>query len=240
MYGDLSYLTSKEDYGADATAFFNTITGYSQPCQYRLLEAAPINLHKKIITLIESEAERSRQGQKTHITAKMNSLSDTRIIKALYAASQAGVKIDLNIRGVCCLRPGVKNLSDNIRVISIVDRFLEHARILSFHNGGDKLVFISSADWMPRNLDRRVELLVPITDAEAKKRCIRILETHLSDTVNAWELKNDGHYERLTTGAKKKPVRSQEELYLHVCAMTEQNRQPRIEFEPLRPPAQSG
>jgi polyphosphate kinase len=238
LYSDISYMTADDDLGADASAFFNTITGFSQPQRYRKIEAAPIGLRTKIIALIEGETERRRQGQKALIMAKMNSLVDSRVIKALYAASKAGVKIQLNVRGVCCLRPGVKRLSENITVTSIVDRFLEHARIFYFYNGGDERVFISSADWMPRNLDRRVELLVPIEDTESKRRLVQILETHLRDTVNAWQLQSDGRYLRLSTTGKKKPVQSQEDLYLQVCAATEPDRQKhRIVFEPLRPPA---
>ena len=237
LYSDVSYLTCDEDYGIDASAFFNTITGCSQPCPYRKIEAAPHGLRNKLISLIEAETERSRQGHKARIMAKMNALVDVHIIKALYAASQAGVKIRLNVRGICCLRPGIKGLSENIRVISIVDRFLEHARIFYFLNGGDEQVFISSADWMPRNLDRRVELLIPVEDASSRQRLVQILETHLADTVNGWQLKSDGRYERLAAPGKKKPVRSQEEIYLQVCAMTEESRrQQRIMFEPLRPP----
>jgi polyphosphate kinase len=237
MYGDISYMTCDENLGADATAFFNTITGYSHPRQYRKVEAAPIGLRKMLLALIEAETERKRQGQKAHIMAKMNSLVDARIIRALYAASKAGVKIQLNVRGICCLRPGVKGLSESITVTSIVDRFLEHARIFYFYNGGDNRVFISSADWMPRNLDRRVELMVPVDDAESQQRLIRIFETHFSDTVSAWQLQSDGSYRRVVPADKKRPVQSQEALYLQACEMTEHSRQRRIVFEPHRPPA---
>ncbi|MBD3392763.1 MAG: polyphosphate kinase 1 [Chitinivibrionales bacterium] len=236
LYSDVSFLTCDEDLGADGSAFFNTVTGYSQPRRYRKLSAAPIGLRKDLISLIEAEAERSRQGQHAHIIAKMNSLVDTRIIRALYAASGAGVKIQLNIRGICCLRPMVKGLSENITVVSIVDRFLEHARIFYFRNGGDERLFLSSADWMPRNLDRRVELLVPVEDTVSRRRLSRILETHFSDTVSAWRLKDDGTYRRVSPG-KKKPLQSQEALYLHACETTEHTRQrQRVVFEPHRPP----
>jgi polyphosphate kinase len=235
LYTDISYFTCDEDYGADASAFFNTITGYSQPVQYRKIEAAPIGLRKKLISLIEAETERAKQGQKARIMAKMNSLVDVRIIKALYAASKAGVKVRLNVRGICCLRPGVKDLSENIRVVSIVDRFLEHARIFYFRNDGDEQVFIASADWMPRNLDKRIELMVPVEDAASRQRLVGILETHLAENVNGWQLRSDGRYDRLSPG-KKKPVHCQEEMYLQACTMAEQARQQqRIVFEPRRP-----
>ena len=134
----------------------------------------------------------------------------------------------------------VKKMSENITVTSIVDRFLEHARVFHFHNGGDERMFISSADWMPRNLDRRVELLVPVDDAASRRRLVRILQTHSRDTVNAWQLHSDGRYQRVAPAGRKKPVQSQEELYLQVCEMTEQSRhQQRVEFEPLRPPSAS-
>ncbi len=151
LYSDISYFTCNEELGSDASAFFNAITGYSQPQSYRALEAAPIGLRKKLIAMIENETQRKRQGQRAYISAKLNSLVDPEIIEALYKASQAGVIIRLNIRGICCLRPDVPGLSENITVVSVVDRFLEHARIVYFYHGGDEQVFISSADWMPRN-----------------------------------------------------------------------------------------
>jgi polyphosphate kinase len=238
LYSDISFFTCEPDYVTDASAFFNTITGSSLPGRYKLIEAAPLGLRKKIISLIQAETERSSAGKKAFIQAKMNSLADTGIIKALYAASKAGVKIELNIRGICCLRPGVPGLSENIRVVSIIDRFLEHARVFRFHNGGDDLLFIASADWMPRNLDKRVELMVNIADPACRQKLKTILENHFSDNVNAWDLSADGKYKRLASTAKKKPFRSQEELYLQVCAETERNRSRRIAFEPVRPPTQ--
>src|SRR6185503_8091149 len=159
---------------------------------YRKIEATPTGLRQRIVELIEAETHRRQQRQKAFIDAKINSLVDPEIINALYAASQAGVPIRLNIRGVCCLRPGVAGLSENISVISIVDRYLEHARIFHFHHGGDELVFISSADWMPRNLDRRIELLVPVEDPPLKSRLIDILETYFEDNVKARQLQPDG------------------------------------------------
>ena len=179
LYSDVSLMTCNEEIGADAIAFFNAITGFSQPQRFRKIDAAPLGLREKIIEMIDAETERQNHGQKARIIAKLNSLVDPEIIEALYRASNAGVEIKLNIRGVCCLRPGVPKLSENITVISIIDRFLEHSRILYFHHGGDRRVFISSADWMPRNLDRRVELLVPVEDRALKDRLLQTLQNLL-------------------------------------------------------------
>jgi polyphosphate kinase len=236
IYSDVSFLTSNEELGADAVAFFNAITGYSQPQRYRKIEAAPTGLRQRIVELIEAETHRRQQGQQASIDAKINSLVDPEIINALYAASQAGVAVRMNVRGVCCLRPGVPQLSENISVVSIVDRYLEHARIFRFHHGGDDLVFISSADWMPRNLDRRIELLVPIEDLAAKSRLIAILQTYFDDNVKARALQADGTYKRLKAG-RKKPRRSQELLYEEVCRRVREAEQSQTTtFEPHRAP----
>jgi polyphosphate kinase len=198
------------------------------------LEMAPLGLREYILELIQSETERKRRGQKAAINAKVNALVDPAIIDALYAASQAGVKVRLNVRGVCCLRPGVPGLSENIEVISIVDRFLEHGRILHFHHGGDDLTFISSADWMPRNLDGRVELLTPVEDPPLRDRLIAILETYFKDTVKARRLLPDGSYEPVGHGKRKK-FRSQEALYREAQALVKQAAQSRrTTFEPHR------
>ncbi|MBN1938084.1 MAG: polyphosphate kinase 1, partial [Candidatus Aminicenantes bacterium] len=194
LYSDVGYMTCREDYAADASAFFNTITGLSQSLPYLKLEAAPLGLKNRLLEMIDGEAERSKQGQTGLIRAKMNSLSDPEIIQALYRASQAGVEVLLNVRGVCCLRPGVPGLSEHITVVSIVDRFLEHGRILHFHNGGTEKVFISSADWMPRNLERRVELLVPIEEETCRRRLTAILDVFFQDNVKARRLQPDGAY----------------------------------------------
>jgi len=213
LYTDISYMMCDEDYGADAATFFNTITGYAQAVQYRKIEAAPLGLRARLLEGIENEIERCNQGQKAHIMAKVNSLVDPTLIKALYRASQAGVRVDLNVRGICCLRPGVPGLSEHIRVVSIVDRFLEHPRIVYFKHGDDPLYFISSADWMSRNLDKRIELLVPVEDPAAQQRLREILETCFKDNVKSWELTSDGHYERSAQRGKQKRVRSQEVFY---------------------------
>lgn len=234
-YTDVSLMTCNEELGADATSFFNAITGYSQPQRYRKLEAAPTGLREKLLEMIEIETERQRHGQKARIMAKVNSLVDTQIIDALYAASQAGVRVQLAVRGVCCLRPGVRNLSENISVVSIIDRFLEHSRVFYFYHGGDERVFISSADWMPRNLDRRVELLVPVEDADCRDRLIDILKTCLRDTAKGRILTADGVYERAAT--RDKGLRSQEAFYLAACeAVKAAEQSQRTVFEPHRAP----
>jgi polyphosphate kinase len=238
LYSDVSLLTANEELGADAVTFFNTITGYSQPQRYRKIEAAPTGLRPRLLELIESETHRKQQGLAARIDAKVNSLVDPEIIQALYAASQAGVPVRLNIRGISCLRPGVTGLSENISVVSIVDRYLEHARILRFHHGGDDLVFISSADWMPRNLDRRIELLVPVEDPPLKQRLVETLETYFEDNVKARHLQPDGSYVRpkIPRGTRRRR-RSQELLYEEACRRLKvaQQSQPTT-FEPHRAP----
>jgi polyphosphate kinase len=236
LYSDVSLMTCNEDFGADATQFFNTITAYSQPIKYRRLEAAPLGLRAQLLALIESEAQRSKQGQQGHIMAKLNSLVDADIIQALYSVSQQGVKVQLNVRGICCLRPGVPRLSENIEVVSIVDRFLEHSRILYFHHGGEPLVFISSADWMPRNLDRRVELLVPVQDLACRERLISILNTTFQDNMKARRLMADGHYERLQPPGAAKALRSQRTFFEQAQDAAKQARKDRYQtFVPERP-----
>ena len=155
-------MTADRAIGEDASAFFNALTGYSDPPRMKKLAMAPTSLRERFLKLIERERRRAEDGQAAEIRAKMNSLVDEEMIRALYDASQAGVRIRLNVRGICCLRPGVKGVSETIEVVSIVDRFLEHSRIFHFRNGGDEEVYLSSADWMPRNLDRRIELLFPV------------------------------------------------------------------------------
>jgi polyphosphate kinase len=209
LYTDISYLTCRTDYGSDASAFFNTVTGRSRFVHFQKLSMAPFGLRERLITMIRSETERARQGESAEIMLKMNSLEDREMIEALYEASQVGVKIRLNVRGICCLRPGVKGLSENISVVSIIDRNLEHARIYIFRQGGRHVVFISSADFMNRNLSKRVELLVPIEDKEARKRLIHILETHFTDTARGRVLRSDGTW-HLPVVTAKKAKRSQE------------------------------
>ncbi len=236
LYSDVSYLTCNSELGTDASAFFNAVTGYSQPQKYGAIEAAPLGLRKKLLSLIDAEIERKKQGQRALIVAKLNALVDPILIQALYRASKAGVTVRLNIRGICCLRPGVPGLSENITVISIVDRILEHTRAIYFYHGGDELIFISSADWMPRNLDRRVELLVPIVDPACKKQMIGILEKYFRYTHNAWQLQQDGRYVRCTKEANHPTQRVQEVLYrAAVDAIKQAENKRRTVFEPHQP-----
>ncbi|MFP4415931.1 MAG: polyphosphate kinase 1 [Chitinispirillaceae bacterium] len=239
LYSDISYMTKDEKLASDASAFFNSITGYSQPKSYYKLVAAPLGLREELLGLIADEIERKRHGQKALIMAKMNSLVDVTLIDALYEASQAGVRIMLNIRGICCLRPGIKNLSENITVTSIIDRFLEHSRIFYFYHGGEEKTWITSADWMPRNLDRRVELMTPVLENHLKNQLIDILHTYFNDTVKARKLMPDGHYERVKPTGRRKPLRSQEQLYLRsVEAVRKMQQRRKTVFEPYRPSEQ--
>jgi polyphosphate kinase len=238
MYTDVSYLTCQEDYGADATAFFNMISAYSQPVPFRKIEAAPLGLRARLLELIDSEIQRRQQGQEARIRVKVNSLVDRELIEALYRASQAGVQVRLNVRGVCGLRPGVPGLSENIQVVSIVDRFLEHPRIVSVHHGGNPRLFISSADWMPRNLDRRVELLVEVDEPRSRQRLIEILDTCFLDTAKARFLQADGTHHRAKPG--REPQRSQEIFYRQACeAVRAAEKKAAVVFEPQRPTAKA-
>jgi len=194
LYTDLGLFSCREELGADLTDLFNFLTGYSRQQSYRKLLVAPVSLRDRMLGLIQREAEHASQGHSGRIIAKMNALVDPIIIQALYEASRAGVKIDLIVRGMCCLRPGVVGVSDNIRVISIVGRYLEHSRIFYFHNKGEEEIFIGSADWMRRNLDRRVEAVVPIEDPEIALDLQEILGVLLADNRQAWELQPDGTY----------------------------------------------
>ncbi|MBK4730979.1 polyphosphate kinase 1 [Oxynema sp. CENA135] len=194
LYTDLGLLTCREDLGADLTDLFNFLTGYSRQRSYRKLLVAPVNMRDRMSSLIQREIEHSRNGYSGRIVAKMNSLVDPKIIALLYEASQAGVQIDLVVRGICCLRPGVPGISDNIRIVSIVGRFLEHSRIFYFHNCGEEEVFIGSADWMPRNLNRRVEAITPVEDPDLAKDLQEILGILLADNRQAWDLQSDGSY----------------------------------------------
>lgn len=213
LYSDVSLLTCDGVLGGDATAFFNAVTGASQPQQMQELAAAPTTLRKKILDLIHAETQRSLEGQSAEIVAKLNSLVDTEVIDSLYRASQAGVKVRLNVRGICCLKPGVKGLSESIEVVSIVDRFLEHARVIYFAHGGSGQIFISSADWMPRNLDRRVELMTPVNDPDCRSSLLFALRAYFQDNQNSWRMLPEGQYERSRPGKNEKPVRAQRLLY---------------------------
>ena len=195
-YTDIGLLTSNADIGADVADLFNSLTGVSRQRYYRKLLVAPSNLRERIMQLIEREAEHARAGKGGRIVAKMNALVDPEIIGALYVASGAGVEIDLIVRGICCLVPGLPGVSERIRVISIVGRFLEHSRVLFVANAGTPEYFIGSADWMPRNLDRRVEVLVPVENPQLHIQIQSVLEASLQDNRLAWDLDSDGNYER--------------------------------------------
>lgn len=236
LYGDISYMTCRQDLGQDASLCFNAICGYSQPVGMKKIAMAPFSLRDDIVTLIDGEIQRASHGLKAKINAKMNALVDPVLITKLCEASCAGVKINLNVRGICCLKPGVKKVSENIRVVSIVDRYLEHARIFHFYRDGDEQVFISSADWMPRNLDRRVELLIPVEDPNARQQLIEILDLHMKDTVKGWELTASGRYRSPTDAKQKKKRGSQEQLYLNAVKAVENaaKRRPTA-LEPHRP-----
>jgi|SRR5579872_2798366 len=210
VYTDLSYFTCRNEIGADVSDLFNYLTGFSRRDSYRKLLVAPINLRAALLELIEREADHARHGRPARIVAKMNALTDHAVIRALYAASRAGVEIDLVIRGMCVLRPGLPDISERIRVTSVVGRFLEHSRAWYFANGGSEQVYIGSADWMGRNLDRRVEVMVPIEDPVLRQWIRdRFLAVYLSDNVMARELQPDGHYVRRTPNVGEEARASQ-------------------------------
>lgn len=213
LYTDFSLFTCDDQLCLDAVHLFNAITGLSVPQTLSKLSAAPIDMRERLLELIQVETETARSGAEASITAKFNSLSDQGMIDALYDAAQAGVKIRLNVRGICCLVPGKKGLSENIEVISVVDRLLEHARVFHFKHGGSDLVFLSSADWMGRNLNNRVELMVPVEDRDCKSRLLKSLETYFLDNVSAHRLQSDGKWEAVTRKRKKGLFRCQQHLY---------------------------
>lgn len=213
-YTDLGMFTSDEEIGADATDLFNYLTGYSDKSDYRKLMVAPITLRERMQALIEREIEHQRNGRAAHLIFKMNALVDKSMIKLLYRASQAGVRVDLLVRSMCCLRPAVRGVSENIRVTSIVGRFLEHSRIYYFRNGGAQEVYLGSADLMPRNIDRRVEVLFPISKSEMIRHIYdEVLRTYLADTIKARRLLPDGRYERVQPDTNHPALNSQESLF---------------------------
>lgn len=204
LYTDLGLLTCDEEIGAEIMNLFNFLTGYSLETDYKCLLIAPINMRERFSKLIDREISNKLAGKEARMIIKINSLTDVAFINELYKASQAGVEIDLIVRGICALRPGVKDLSENIRVRSIVGRFLEHSRIFYFANGGEEEVFIGSADWMSRNLDRRVEVVVPIKEPKIRQYLKEtILETYLRDTSNARTLRSDGSYKRVSASSSE-------------------------------------
>ena len=204
LYTDCGIFTCDERYGEDATAVFNMLSGYSEPKSWNRLVVAPIWMKDRFLKLINREAEMAQKGIPAFIVAKMNSLCDRKIIAALYRASACGVQIYLLVRGICCLKVGVPGVSENIHVRSIVGDFLEHSRIFYFHNGGNEEIFMGSADWMPRNLDRRVEIVFPVEDEEIKKEIKHILDVEFKDNVKAHILQPDGTYEKMNRRGKAK------------------------------------
>jgi polyphosphate kinase len=232
LYSDIALMTCDRELTADASAFFNLLTGYSQQVGWSKLTIAPTGLRGRLLELIDREIRSSTKVQPGMILAKINSLQDPQICRELYRAGRAGVKIRLNVRGVCCLRPGVAGVSDNIEVVSIIDRYLEHSRIFYFRNGGHEEVYLSSADWMERNLDRRLETLFPITDHDLARRLVGILQTFFADNVKARRLLSDGTYEPVARQGDA--VRAQQAFYTEAVEAARAGRETLLQFRPLR------
>ena len=222
LYTDIGLLTCSEPIGEDATAVFNMLSGYSEPLNWNRLSVAPLWLKDRFLTLIRREMNNAANGKPSRIIAKINSLCDKDIIMALYEASMAGVRIDLIIRGICCLKTGIPGISDNITVRSVVGRFLEHSRIFYFENAGTSEVYCGSADWMPRNLERRVEILFPIEEEELKERVCHILDIMLKDTLKARIMDKEGLYGRIDKRGKEL-ISCQQEFCMEAIAKTEEN-----------------
>jgi polyphosphate kinase len=198
LYTDFGLLTSNEELCADVAEVFKQLTGLGRAGKMKHIWQSPFTLHKRVLAAIQSEARLAREGQPARIIAKMNALLDPQVIDELYMASQAGVKVDLVVRGVCALRPGIQGLSENIRVRSVIGRFLEHSRVFYFHNGGAEDVYLASADWMGRNFFRRIELCFPVLDPALKRRVLREgLQPYLDDNGQAWAMDADGGYARV-------------------------------------------
>jgi polyphosphate kinase len=210
IYSDLSLLTCNENLGADASQFFNSVTGLTRLMRFRRMYPAPATMKTRLLELIAAETRRAEQGERALIRAKMNSLNDTEMMQALEEAAEAGVQIQLNIRGICCWAPTSEKARACTRITSIVDRYLEHARLFHFHNGGNPLVYMASADWMSRNLDRRVELLVPIEEPRQVHRILDILDACFKDNTQACDMAPDGSYHPARN--KKKPFAMQAHL----------------------------
>ena len=234
QYTDLGLLTCQDPIGEDATAVFNMLSGYSEPLHWNKLLVAPLWLRNRFLELIGRETANAKAGKPAHIIAKVNSLCDAQIITALYEASNAGVKIELIVRGICCLKTGIKGVSENITVRSIVGNFLEHARIFYFYNNGWEEVYMGSADWMPRNLDKRVEITFPVEDEACKKKVMEVLRIQLADNVKAHILQPDGTYEKVDK--RGKTLICAQEYFCELArkeAAGEDNDEPKRVFEPL-------
>ena len=244
LYTDGGLMSCDEKLGEDASALFNMITGATQPPDWNRVETAPTGMRRRLLRLIEREAALSVKGRPGRIVAKMNALQDRAVIDALYEASRAGVKVDLIVRGICCLKAGVKGLSPNIRVVSVVGRFLEHARVFYFKNRGNPELYLSSGDWMPRNLDHRVELMVPVEEPEHRRFWLKVMELQLKDNVKARELQPDGRWARAEPKGPrargKRLINSQEAVHQLALAEISQEARARQEatartFEPIKP-----
>jgi polyphosphate kinase len=209
IYTDFSYFTDDPEIGEDGSDLFNYLTGYSEQEEYQQLLVAPLTMREKLVHLIREQRELAEKGQPAHICCKMNSLTDPKIIEEFYQASQAGVNIEMVIRGICCLKPGLEGISENIRVVSLVGRFLEHARVFAFGEGEDENIYLGSADLMQRNLDRRVENVFPLREARHRQKIRRLLGLQLADTANAWEMNPDGRYTRCLPQEGEAPLDSQ-------------------------------
>ena len=210
LYTDCGMLTCQDSYGEDATAVFNMLSGYSEPAAWNKLVVAPLWLRDTFVALINREIAHAKDGKEAAIIAKMNSLCDKEIIEKLYEASNAGVKIQLIVRGICCLKTGIPGVSENIKVTSIVGTYLEHARIFYFYNNGAENIYMGSADWMPRNLDRRVEIIFPVEDQVLKAKVKHILDVQLADTLKAYEMTDEANYVKVKSQRGKKPVGAQD------------------------------
>jgi polyphosphate kinase len=232
LYSDIGLMTTDRELAADASAFFNVLTGYSEMVGWQKLSVAPTGLRSRVLELIDREIRSSTKQQPGLIMAKMNSLQDPAVIRALYRASQTGVTVLLNIRGICCLRAGVPDVSDNIRVVSIVDRYLEHARIFYFRNGGHDEIYLSSADWMVRNLDKRLETFFPIDDPGLRARLRSMLEIYFADTVKARQLQPDDTWTPVSES--KEPLRAQQVLYEQAVEAARQDPEAMLQFKPIR------
>ncbi|MGO9108868.1 MAG: RNA degradosome polyphosphate kinase, partial [Thermoguttaceae bacterium] len=227
-------MTTDRDIANDVAAFFNLLTGFSETVGWSKLAIAPTGLQRKLVDLIEREIQVSTPDRPGLIMAKVNSLEDPEICQALYRACQAGVKILLNVRGICVLRPGVEGVSENIEVRSIVDRYLEHARVLYFRNGGHEEVYMSSADWMRRNLLKRLEIMFPILDANFKKRLIDVLNTFFADNVKARRLLTDGSYVPVESNGPR--VQAQAKFHKDAVDAVHLAEQTALQFRPLKSP----
>jgi polyphosphate kinase len=216
IYTDYSYFTSNKALASDVSELFNALTGYSRHTGYHTLIVSPINTRKRIIEMIEREVEWQNKEGSGHIILKLNALVDEKIIRALYRASNAGVKTDLIIRGICCLKPGISGVSQQIRVISVIGRFLEHSRAYYFRNGGREEIYLGSADLMPRNLDTRVETLFPIFDKRLIRAVKSDLDTILRDNVKAWEMQQDGSYRKIKN---EEPSVNSQNVFLHQSSL---------------------